>query len=502
MDVYQSLMLGFGVALTPENLAYCFFGVLAGTLIGVLPGIGPATGIAIMLPIAFNMNPTTSLITMAGLYYGAMYGGSTTAILMSVPGESASVITCLDGYQMARKGRAGAALGISAISSFIAGTVGVVGLMLLAPPLTALALGFGPPEYFMLMLFGLTTLAGIAGGSMLKALISGAFGLALGTVGTELMSGYMRYTYGLPDLFTGISFVAVTVGLFAIAEVLVNSEKVMRRETIRTKLDDLYPTMRDLHDCVGAWIRGSLIGFLVGVLPGAGATIASFLAYAAEKRASKYPEKFGTGVIEGVAAPEGANNAAAAGAMVPMFSLGIPGSGTTAIMLGALMMWGLRPGPLLFQKNPELVWGVIASMYIGNVMLLILNLPLVGIWASMLRVRYSILMPMIVVFCFIGVYSVDNSLFDVGIMLVFGILGYFMQKFRFPAAPMVLALVLGPMVEMSLAQSLTMSHGDISILFTRPTALVLFVLTMLFVTLPLTRRLVVRRDKRAEAMAR
>ena len=493
MDILQNLALGFSIALTPTNLAYCFFGVLAGTLIGVLPGIGPATGIAVLLPIAFTMNPTTSLITMAGIYYGAMYGGSTTSILMNVPGESASVMTCLDGYQMARQGRAGPALGISAIASFVAGTVGAVGLMLLAPPLTILALGFGPPEYFMLMLFGLTTLAGIAGDSMLKALISGGLGLVLGTVGTDTPSGYLRFTYGIPDLSTGISFVAVTVGLFALSEVLVNSERLLQREPIRTSLAGLYPSRADLRRCRGAFARGSLIGFVVGVLPGAGATIASFLAYAAEKRASKNPEEFGAGAIEGVAAPEGANNAAAMGAMVPMLSLGIPGSGTTAIMLGALIMWGLRPGPLLFEKNPDLVWAVIASMYIGNVMLLILNLPLVGIWASMLRVRYSILAPLILVFCFIGVYSIDNSMFDVWIMVAAGVLGYIMRKFRYPVAPLVLALVLGPMVETALAQSLTMSQGNASIFFTRPTALTIFVLMGLFVLSPVVRWALARR---------
>jgi putative tricarboxylic transport membrane protein len=492
VDVLQNLAMGFGIALTPVNLFYCFFGVLAGTLIGVLPGIGPATGIAVLLPLAFNMNPTTSLITMAGMYYGAMYGGSTTSILMNVPGESATVMTCLDGYQMARKGRAGSALGISAIASFIAGTVGAIGLMLLAPPLTSLALGFGPPEYFMLMLFGLTTLAGIAGDSMLKALLSGGLGLMLGTVGTDTPSGYLRFTYGIPDLSTGVSFVAVTVGLFALAELLVNSERVIRREPIRTTLQGLYPSLEDLRRCRGAFARGSLIGFVVGVLPGAGATIASFLAYAAEKRASRHPEEFGTGAIEGVAAPEGANNAAAMGAMVPMFSLGIPGSGTTAIMLGALIMWGLRPGPLLFEKNPDLVWAVIASMYIGNVMLLVLNLPLVGMWASLLRVRYSILAPLILAFCFIGVYSIDNNMFDVWIMVGAGVLGYLMRKFRFPAAPLVLALVLGPMVETALAQSLTMSRGSLAIFFTRPTALGLFVLMVLFVLSPLATRLLRR----------
>ncbi|MFA5028293.1 MAG: tripartite tricarboxylate transporter permease, partial [Candidatus Methylomirabilota bacterium] len=491
-DIVQNLAMGFGIALTPINLLYCFFGVLAGTVIGVLPGIGPATGIAILLPIAFNLNPTSSLITMAGMYYGAMYGGSTTSILMNVPGESATVVTCLDGYQMARQGRAGPALGISAISSFIAGTAGAIGVMLLAPPITTLALGFGPPEYFMLMLFGLTTLAGIAGESMLKALITGGFGLVLGTVGTDTPSGYLRFTFGIPDLATGISFVAVAVGLFALSEVFLNSERLIQREPIRTSLTGLYPTREDLFRCRGAFVRGSLIGFVVGALPGAGATIASFLAYAAEKRASKHPEEFGKGAIEGVAAPEGANNAAAMGALVPMLSLGIPGSGTTAIMLGALIMWGLRPGPLLFEKNPDLVWAVIASMYIGNVMLLILNLPLVGLWASLLRIRYAILAPLILVFCFIGVYSVNNNMFDVWVMVGSGVLGYAMRKFRFPVAPLVLALVLGPMVETALAQSLTMSRGSLAIFFTRPMAVTIFVLMLLFILSPLVRHALAR----------
>ncbi len=489
MDIFQNILMGFQVALSVQNLLFCFVGVTLGTLIGVLPGIGPVTGVAILIPITFGLNATTAIITMAGVYYGAMYGGSTTSILINVPGESSSVMTTLDGYQMARKGRAGPALGMAAFSSFIAGTFAVVLLTFLAPPLAEVAISFGPPEYFALTFMGLTLVTSLSGESMLKGIMSGVFGLIVACVGVDAISGEERFTFGNIYLLDGMGFIAVAVGLFAVAEVLVNLEEPMEQVFVRTKLSlrTLFPNLQDWKDSLGPIGRSSLLGFFIGVLPGAGATIASFMSYAMEKKLSKHPEKFGTGIIEGVAAPEGANNAAAGGAMVPLLTLGIPGSGTTAVLLGALLIHGLRPGPLLFQNNPEFVWGVIASMYIGNVMLLVLNLPLVGIWASMLRVPYRILMPLIITISAVGVFATDNNIFDMWVMFAFGIIGYLMRKLDFPAAPAVLGLVLGPLVERSLRQSLTISHGDLSIFFTRPISAVLTVCALLSLCAPVVR---------------
>ncbi len=489
MDIFQNLLMGFHVALSPQNLLFCFVGVTFGTLIGVLPGIGPVTGVAILIPITYGLSATTAIITMAGVYYGAMYGGSTTSILINVPGESASVVTCLDGYQMARKGRAGPALGMAAFSSFIAGTFAVVLLTFLAPPLAKVALSFGPPEYFALTFMGLTLVTSLSGESMLKGIMSGVFGLIVACVGVDAISGEERFTFGNIYLLDGMGFIGVAVGLFAVAEVLVNLEEPMEQVFVQTKLSlrTLFPNLQDWKDSLGPIGRSSLLGFFIGVLPGAGATIASFMSYAMEKKLSKHPEKFGTGIIEGVAAPEGANNAAAGGAMVPLLTLGIPGSGTTAVLLGALLIHGLRPGPLLFQNNPEFVWGVIASMYIGNVMLLVLNLPLVGIWASMLRVPYRILMPLIITISAVGVFATDNNIFDMWVMFAFGIIGYLMRKLDFPAAPAVLGLVLGPLVERSLRQSLTISHGDLSIFFTRPISAVLTICALLSLFSPVVR---------------
>ena len=481
--------MGFQVALSVQNVFFCFVGVTLGTLIGVLPGIGPVTGVAILIPITFGMNATTAIITMAGVYYGAMYGGSTTSILINVPGESSSVMTTLDGYQMARKGRAGPALGMAAMSSFLAGTFSIVMLTFIAPPLAEFALSFGPPEYFALTLMGLTLVTSLAGESMIKGIMSGVFGLIIACIGIDAVSGEARFTFGNIYLLDGVGFIGMAVGLFAVAEVLINLEEPLKQVFVETKfnLKSLFPNLRDWKDSIFPIGRSSILGFFVGVLPGAGATIASFLSYATEKKLSKHPEKFGTGVIEGVAAPEGANNAAAGGAMVPLLTLGIPGSGTTAVLLGALLIHGLRPGPLLFQSNPDFVWGVIASMYIGNVMLLILNLPLVGLWASLLRVPYKILMPLIITISAVGVYATDNNVFDIWVMLAFGVIGYLMRKLDFPAAPAVLALVLGPMVERSLRQSLTLSHGDLSIFFSRPISAVLTILAILSLFTPIIR---------------
>lgn len=494
MDVLNNLVLGFSVALTPINILYCFLGVLAGTIIGILPGIGPVSGIAMLIPFSFGMNPTSAIIMMAGIYYGAMYGGSTTSILINMPGESASVMTCIDGYQLARKGRAGAALGMAAFASFIAGTFSVVGLMVLSPPLAKFALRFGPPEYFALAFLGLTAISSLGGSSLLKGLISGVFGMMIAMIGTDPISGASRFCYGIQDLIDGLSFISVSVGLFAIGEVMETVEGSLSVSHFKSKLSGLLPDIDDWRASKGALVRGSIIGFIVGVLPGAGATIASMLAYAVEKRISKHPEKFGTGIIEGVAAPEGANNSATGGALVPLLTLGIPGGAATAVMLGGLMIHGLRPGPLLFKQHGDFVWGLIASMYIGNIMLLILNLPLVRVFASILRIPRFILLPMVVVFSALGVYSVNNSLGEVYVMFIFGIIGYFMRKLDFPAAPVVLAIVLTPLMERTLRQSLMMSRMDLTIFFTRPVSCVLMTAALLSLFYPLLRYLWSNRD--------
>jgi len=486
---FSNLFLGFQVALSPQNLVFCFVGCLLGTLIGVLPGIGPVTGVALLIPITYGMDATTALITMAGVYYGAMYGGSTTSILLNVPGESASTVTCLDGYQMARNGRAGPALGMSALASFFAGTFAVIMVTLVAEPLADFALTFGPPEYFALTFLGLTMVTSLAGKSMIKGMMSAVFGLLVACVGIDAISGAARFTFGNMYLLDGIGFIGVAVGLFAVAEVLCNIEEPEARifQAVKLKMRSLFPNREDWKQAFIPMTRGTIVGFLVGALPGAGATVSSFLAYATEKRISKHPERFGTGIIEGVAAPEAANNAATAGAIIHLLTLGIPGSGTTAVMMGALLIHGLRPGPLLFQSNPEFVWGLIASMYIGNAMLLVLNLPLVGMWVQILRVPYKLLVPLILVVSGVGVYATDNSIADLWIMFAFGIVGYLMRKLDFPPAPVVLGLVLGPLVERSLRQSLTISHGSMAIFFTRPISAVLIAIALASLFLPVLR---------------
>ncbi len=490
MEALNNLLLGFSVALAPVNLFWCFVGVILGTVVGVLPGLGPAATIAMLLPLTFKMNPTTAIILLVGIFYGARYGGSTTSILLNVPGESSSVVTCLDGYQMARKGRAGPALGIAAISSCIAGTVGVLGLMLVAPPIARFALRFGPPEYFALMAFGLTMVVFLAGKSMLKALLALFVGLWLATVGTDLFTAESRFTFGQTELLDGIDFIVVSIGVFAIAEVLVNLESQTGTELFKVPkgIRNLLPTLQDLKDCRFAFLNGSVVGFVVGVLPGAGATIASFISYGLEKAFSRHPEKFGTGVVEGVAAPEGANNADAGGALVPLMTLGIPGGNTTAILLAGLLLWGYRPGPLLIQEHPELFWGLVASMYIGNIVLLILNLPLVPLFGQILRLPLYVLYPFIFGISIVGVYSVSQSLFDVWMLGVFGLLGYLMRKLDFPAAPLTLGLVLGDAMERALRQSLMMSQGQLSILVSRPISAVLLSLGALVLLMPLMRK--------------
>ena len=501
MDALGNLLLGFSVALTPVNLFWCLIGVILGTLVGVLPGLGPAATIAMLLPLTLKMDHTTAIIALAGIFYGARYGGSTTSILLNIPGESSSVVTCLDGYQMARKGRAGAALGISAIASFVAGSVGVLGLMLIAPPLARFALRFAPPEYFALMVLGLAMVVFLAGESMVKALLAMFVGLWIATIGTDLFTAESRFTFGQVKLLGGVDFIAATVGVFAIGEVLVNLESQGGAEIFKLArgLKNLLPTLQDLKDCRFAFLNGSVIGFVVGALPGAGATVASFLSYGLEKAVSRHPEKFGTGVIEGVAAPEGANNADAGGALVPLLTLGIPGGNTTAILLGGLILWGYKPGPLLIQEHPELFWGLVASMYIGNVLLLALNLPLVPLFAQILRLPYYVLYPLIVGISIVGVYSVNTSLFDVWMMGLFGLLGYLMRKLDFPAAALILGMVLGDGLERALRQSLMMSQGDITILVTRPISGTLLFAAAVILCLPVVRKV---RSWRIEAIER
>jgi len=485
LDLINYLFLGFSVAFQPMNLFYCFLGVLIGTLVGVLPGLGPVAAMSLLLPATFHTTPVASIIMMAGIYYGAMYGGSTTSILVNIPGEAASVMTCLDGYQMARKGRAGPALGISAFGSFIAGTIGIIGMMLISPPLVNFALKFGPPEYFSLMILGLMILTFLTSASMVRALMMAAFGLIVGCIGLDNISGLARFAFNIPELLDGVGLVPVVMGLFGISEVMLNIELKIKREVFTSEVKGLLPTLGDWGKSIWSIIRGTVIGFFLGILPGGGAVIASFVSYAIEKRVSQHPEEFGQGAIEGVAAPEAANNAAAQGAFIPLLTLGIPSNVVMAMLLGALIIHGVTPGPLLLADHPQLFWGVVASMYVGNAMLLALNLPLIGIWVQLLRVPYSILFPLIILFCLIGSYSINNSSMDVLIMLVFGVIGYLMKKLSLEAAPMVLAFVLGPMLETALRQSLIKSKGSFSIFFTRPISAVCLILAIALLIMPM-----------------
>jgi putative tricarboxylic transport membrane protein len=469
MDIYTGLISGFQVILQPDNFMYCFVGVFVGTLIGVLPGIGPVGTMAILLPTTFGIAPVSAVIMLAGIYYGAMYGGSTTSILVNIPGEAASVITCLDGYQMARRGRAGPALGISALGSFIGASISLLILPVIVYPLAEGALKFGPPEYFGLMCLGMTLIVYLTRGSFLKSVIMAIVGLILGCMGTDLMTGKFRFVSHIPELWEGIHFVPLVMGLFGVSEILTNIEKPFKERSIfKSKVKNLLPNLDDWKKSIGAIIRGSFIGFFLGILPGGGAILSSFVSYTTEKRISKYPEKFGTGVIEGVAGPETANNAGATGAFIPLLALGIPPNVVMAILLSALIIHGVTPGPLLIQKEPQIFWGVIASMYIGNLMLVILNLPLIRLWVKLLEVPYRFLFPLILLFTLIGSYSINNSTFDILVMLIAGIAGYILRKFEYAEAPLVLAFILGPMLEQAFRQSLVMSSGKLSIFFTRP----------------------------------
>jgi len=485
IEILQSVIYGFQVALQPNNLMYCFFGVLIGTLVGVLPGLGPAAAIALLLPTTFKITPVSATIMLAGIYYGAMYGGSTTSILVNIPGEAASVVTCLDGYQMALKGRAGPALGIAAFGSFIAGTFAVIALTFVGPFLSNVALAFGPPEFFSLMIVGITVLTYLSSGSMIKALMMAGVGLILSGVGMDTISGKYRFTFNIQSLLDGVGVVPVAMGLFGISEVLLNLETEIKRDILTTKVKDLFPTLRDWADSAWSIVRGSILGFFLGIIPGGGAVVASFASYAIEKKASKHPEEFGKGAIQGVAGPESANNSAAGGSFIPLLTLGIPANPVMAILLGALMIHGLQPGPLLMKNAPDLFWGTVVSMYIGNGMLLVLNLPLIPLWVKVLKVPYYLLYPLILLFCLIGAYSLDNTVADIIIMLIFGILGFLMKKLRYDGAPMILALVLGQKLETSLRRSLIMSQGDFSIFITRPISLGFLITAVLLLIIPI-----------------
>ena len=479
MGVIHNLFYGFSIGLQPANLLACFLGVLLGTLVGVLPGLGPLGAIAILLPATFHMSPVTAVIMLAGIYYGSMYGGSTTSVLVNIPGEAASVVTCLDGHEMAKGGRAGAALGIAAFGSFIAGTMGLIGLMLFAAPLSRLGLKFGPPEYFGVILLGLILVVFLSQGSVIRSLIMAGVGLILSCVGIDRITGSPRMTFDMLELWNGIDMVPLGMGLFGVSEILITLEESADPEILKTKIKNLLPTMEDWRQSKGPIFRGSLLGFFLGILPGGGAIIASFLSYGVEKRLSKTPERFGKGAIEGVAGPEAANNAATSGAFVPFLTLGIPPNVVMALFFGALLIHGISPGPFLINDHPDLFWGLISSMYIGNVMLLILNLPLIPLWVQVLRVPYRILFPLILLLCMIGAYSIDNNSFDVLLMVIFGIVGYLFRKFGYECASLILAFVLGPLLELNFRQSLLGSQGDFSIFVTRPIAAVALLLAMI-----------------------
>jgi putative tricarboxylic transport membrane protein len=468
MDFSQNILYGFQASLQPINLLYCFIGVLIGTLVGVLPGLGPTGTMAILLPVTFHAPPLSTVIMLAGIYYGAQYGGSTTSILVKIPGEPSSIITCLDGHEMARQGRAGPALGISAFGSFIAGTIGVIGVMMISQPLVRFALRFGPPEYFSMMVMGLIILIYLTQRSLIKAISMGALGLILSAVGMDVVSGQIRYTFDIDGLLDGVGIVPVAMGFFGIAEVFENLEKTGLRTLYQAHIKGLLPNLKDWADSIWAIVRGTVIGFFLGILPGGGAVLASFVSYAVEKRVSKHPEKFGTGVIEGVASPESANNAASSSAFIPLLTLGIPSNVVMAMLFAGLLIHNITPGPLLLKNHPDIFWGVITSMYVGNVMLLVLNLPLIRVWVQITKVPFRLMFPIIILICIVGVYTINNSVFDVWIMIIFGVIGYILKKCQYEPAPLVLAYVLGPMMEQAMRQSLIISSGSFKIFLVRP----------------------------------
>lgn len=485
MEVLNHLMMGFATAATPINLLYALGGAFIGTIVGVLPGIGPLGSMAILLSFTLNMDATTAMIFFAGIYYGSMYGGSTTSILLNIPGEAASVVTCIDGYEMAKKGRAGSALTIAALGSFVAGTLSIIGLMFAAKTLADTALRFGPPEFFAIGLAGLLILVRLSGGTLRKNMIMVLLGLAVSTIGTDKLLGIERFTFGITELGQGIEFLPVAMGLFGIAEVMLSAaEKDEKYTLIKFKMRDLLPSKSELKRSVGPTIRGSFLGFFIGLLPGPSPVISTFVSYLTEKKISKHPEEFGKGAIEGVAGPEAANNAAVGGAYVPLMALGVPFTPAMAVVVGALMLHGITPGPTLMTERPQLFWGVIASMYIGNVMLLVLNLPLVQLFVNVMKIPKKLLLPLIVLLCLVGVYSVNSSYVDLFVLAIFGIIGFMLRGLGYEPAPMVLALVIGPMMETALRQSLMISHGDFSGLFMRPISGTLYLVMLIAFILP------------------
>jgi putative tricarboxylic transport membrane protein len=479
MDLFNNLIFGFGVALSLQNLLYCLIGVSVGTLIGVLPGIGPLGTIAILMPITYSVSPVGALIMLAGIYYGAQYGGSTTAILVNLPGETSAVVTCIDGYQMARQGRAGPALAIAAIGSFIAGTFGTLLIAVAGPPLADVALKFGSPEYFSLMLMGLVAAAVLAQGDMVKSLAMVSFGLLLGIVGTDVNTGTQRYSFGVPELSDGIGFIVVAVGVFAIGEIISNLGGSEERRVFTAKVGSLMPSLEDFKRSIGPILRGTGLGCFFGVLPGTGPAIASFASYMVEKKVADDPSRFGKGAIEGVAGPESANNADAQCKFIPMLTLGLPASGVMALMLGALTIQGIQPGPQVMTQRPDLFWGLVASMWIGNAMLVILNLPMIGLWVKLLQVPYRLLFPAIMAFSAIGIYSVNNSSFEIYLTAAFGIVGFICMRLGFPLAPMLLGFVLGPMMEENLRRSMLMSGGDATVFVRQPISLAFIIATVM-----------------------
>ncbi len=491
MEFLDSLWLGFGTALSPTNLLFCLLGALLGTLIGVLPGIGPTTTIAVLLPITFYLPPLAGIIMLAGIYYGAQYGGSTTAILLNLPGEASTVVTALDGYVMAQQGRAGSALAVAALASFFAGTVATFWLALAGPTLSSFALAFGPAEYVALMIFGLLAATILAHGSIIKAIGMIAIGLLLGMVGTDLSSGAQRLTFGAVELFDGIDFIVIAIGLFAFAEIAENLERPENRGALVSKLSRLWPTREDFRRAWGAVVRGTFVGTFLGILPGGGATLSSFSAYSLEKKLSRHPEEFGRGAVEGVAAPEAANNAGAQSAFIPLLTLGIPSNNLMAMMLGAFMIHGITPGPNILNNQPEIFWGLVASMWLGNIMLLVINLPLIGIWVRVLKIPYRLLYPAILLFCCVGVYSLNNRIFDVILAAGFGVLGYIFRKAKCEPGPLLLGFVLGPLLETNLRRALLLSQGDFSVFVERPISLGFLIATALLLVamiLPAVRR--------------
>ena len=482
MEGWNLLLNGFINSLTWVNLIACFIGALVGTLVGVLPGLGPTVTMALMLPFTLKYGPTTGLIMMTGVWYGAMYGGSTTSILVNIPGEAASVVTCLDGYQMSKKGRAGAALGLVAVGSFVAGTLGIMGLQFFAPLLGNAALAFGPPEYLAFMILAFVLLSNLSGDAPLKGALMIALGLFISSIGINPLDSYPRFTFGWDELMMGIEFLPIAMGFFGISEILnIALEKYARPEVRKVRLRDLYPTREETRRSVNPILRGSILGFFIGLLPGPCTVISTFVSYSLEKRIAKNPQEFGKGAVEGVVAPEAANNSAVMGAMIPLLTLGIPFAAPSAIMLAGLRMHNIEPGPMLFQTNPEIFWTFIAAMYIGNLMLLILNLPLVGFFGKIALIRPQIIIPVISLICLVGIYSVRNSIFDVWIMIAAGVVGYFLRKWKFPIAPFIIGVVLGPTTENSVRQTLMMFKGSISPMADRPIALVFLALAVLFI---------------------